>query len=108
MAYEGRIEITAANLEELAATIKRLASEYQALYTNDLYGTFENTMKQGYQGDDADAAITTLMLCTPLLTSTASISRMRLRHTSRLRQRTHRTQQVCLLTESEVNNHGIR
>ncbi len=60
MAYEGRIEITAANLEELAATIKRLASEYQALYTNDLYGTFENTMKQGYQGDDADAAITQL------------------------------------------------
>ena len=60
MAYEGRIEITAAKLEELAGNIKKLASEYQGLYTNDLYGTFETQMKQAYQGDDADAAITQL------------------------------------------------
>lgn len=60
MAYEGKLQITAGKLEELANSVKKLASEYQALFVNELYGTFENKMKTAYQGDDADAAITQL------------------------------------------------
>ncbi len=52
--------VTTESMRSLASKIENLASEYQTLYTNQLYGTVASDVKKAWIGVDADAVITRL------------------------------------------------
>lgn len=52
--------VTTESMRSLASKIENLASEYQTLYTNQLYGTVASDVKKAWVGVDADAVITRL------------------------------------------------
>lgn len=52
--------VTTESMRSLASKIENLASEYQTLYTNQLYGTVASDVKKAWIGVDADAVINRL------------------------------------------------
>ncbi len=52
--------VTTESMRSLASKIENLASEYQTLYTNQLYGTVASDVKKAWIGVDADAVLARL------------------------------------------------
>ena len=52
--------VTTDEMRSLASKIEGLATEYESIYTNDIYGTGIEQLKAAYVGEDADAVVNQL------------------------------------------------
>ncbi len=55
-----KTRISYEDTRQLGNQLKNKANEYQQIYAQDIYSTFKTNLKECFQGDDADAAITQL------------------------------------------------